>query len=114
MELVIDIIVKLIAGLFVTYAAYLLPKVKTYLNTKLSNEQSAQLYSIISTFVGAAEQLYRTEDKSGELKKQYVQTQLEELGIALSAEINAKIEAAVFEMNSNIVKSLSNKEESEE
>ena len=85
-----EIIVKVLA---VIVTGYLLPKLKAYLNAKLTAEQYAELDRLIKAFVEAAEQTIHT---SGADRKAYVVAQLEALNYEINKEIDARIEAAVY------------------
>lgn len=89
-SLVITIIMILI-----TY--YLVP----YLKKKLGKEKFDEVYSWVSIAVNAAEQIF-DEPGLGEKKKDYVLKFLQDRGINLTyQELDALIEAVVYEINKN-------------
>ena len=92
---IISILIKLFAVFIVVY---LIPKFREFLNEKIGAEKSAALEKYIKDFVLAADQLYKSEDPSGEIRNAYVKEQLEKLGYVISDLINAKIEAEVLKL----------------
>lgn len=95
---ILEVVMKLIAVLFVGIISYLTPKIKTLIENKIGSEKSAQLTKLVNTFVKSAEQLYADEKNYGAVKKKYVEEQLSALGYVLTEEINALIESAVFNL----------------
>ena len=71
------------------------------LKTKVEAQQASELDRLIYDFVAAAEQQLKADDPDGTKRKAYVVEQLNAVGIAISQEINARIEAAVYEINLN-------------
>ena len=90
---IIDLIVKILA---IIVTGYIVPKLKAYLSAKLTAEQIAELDRLIRIFVEAAEQTVRT---SGIDRKAYVVEQLKALNYEITAEVDARIEAAVYGLN---------------
>ena len=90
---IIDLIVKILA---IIVTGYIVPKLKAYLSAKLTAEQIAELDRLIRIFVEAAEQTVRT---SGIDRKAYVVEQLKALNYEIKAEVDARIEAAVYGLN---------------
>ena len=92
---IISILIKLFA---VFVVVYLIPKFTEFLNNQIGAEESATLEKYIQDFVLAADQLYKSEDPSGEKRNAYVKEKLEKLGYVISDLINAKIEAEVLKL----------------
>lgn len=92
-ELITEIAVLIVRIVIILATGYLLPKIKAYLDARLTAEQSAELDKIIKALVEAAEQTIHTR---GEDRKEYVVSQLEALGYQMDKEIDARIEAAVY------------------
>lgn len=88
-EAVLALIAALITG-------FLIPFIKS----RTSEAQQETLMNWVAAAVAAAEQLY--ESGEGEAKKQYVLDWLADCGIDVSGiDIDAIIEAAVYEINQN-------------
>lgn len=84
-----------IISILITY--YLVP----YLKKKLGKEKFNEIYDWVSIAVNAAEQIFN-EPGMGEKKKHYVLKFLQDRGIELSyQELDALIEAVVYEINRN-------------
>lgn len=80
-----------------------IPKIKVWLNNKLSASQIETVKIIVKAAVEAAEQIYANSTKSGASKKQfvleYVQKKLDKLGLSVDIkEIEIYLEQAVLEM----------------
>lgn len=99
MELIVNILGKLIAAAFVSVIYFALKEAKSFLITKKEEVQDERLRMLIESFVEAAEQLLKDADPTGEKRKQYVEQNLEQLGYVITSEINAQIEACVFDIN---------------
>lgn len=99
MELIIELIGKIIAALFVGLTYYALRKLTEYLEAQKESIKNKDLLLLIDSFVEAAEQLYKLNDPTGEKRKQYVEQQLMALGYAITEQVEAYIEASVFEVN---------------
>lgn len=95
---IMELIGKLLGAAAVIILAYIAPAVKNWLAERLSAEQLAKLELTICSFVRAAEQLYKTEDPDGTIRKAYVVSELRQLGILCTEQVNAMIEAAVFNL----------------
>lgn len=95
-ETIIAIIGRLIGALLVCFVAYITPKVNTWLNLKSESEATALTIELIREFVAAADQLFKADDPTGEIRNKYVKKQLEQLGYTITEEINAYIEASVY------------------
>lgn len=91
---IIQIIITLLSMIFTTL---ILPKVKKYLDEKLTAEQQAKLKQYVSIAVGAAEQLYGS--KTGQQKKEYVISFLLSKGLVFDVdEVTAMIENEVYKL----------------
>ena len=91
-ELVIKLVLTIASGLV---AVYLIP----WLKEKYSAEQLDRIFKMIDKFVAGAEQIAYNYGHNSEWKKNYVETQLQDLGIAINEEINSYIEASVIELH---------------
>ena len=80
----------------------LLKHIKAALDAKVEAGKAGELDLLIADFVAAAEQLLKQDDPDGSKRKQYVTDCLMAIGIAITDEINARIEAAVFRQNLEI------------
>ena len=96
MEVVVDIIIRIIALIFV---AFIIPKLNELIKTKIDENEYNQLVELIKKFVRAAEKYYAKSPKAGDLKKQYVISQLTEIGVEVTKDVEALIEAAVYEID---------------
>ena len=75
------------------------PKVKAYLETKITEQDLKEILKWVEIAVKAAEQIYK-ESGMGEKKKAYVKKFLNNLGIDYDEkEIDAYIESKVFDLN---------------
>ena len=91
---IIEAVAALIAALI---TAFLVP----YIKSKTTAEQQKEINAWVKIAVAAAEQIY-TGSGRGEEKKAYVINWLREHGITVDeAKLDALIEAAVYELNSN-------------
>ena len=102
-DIIFDAIGKILAAAAVSAIIYLTPKAKAvlteakkWLESRIGTENAKKLYEQIDKFVEAADQLYKEDDPTGEIRNNYVKTQLANLGIAITAEINGYIEGSVF------------------
>lgn len=94
-----DLFVKVVLGLLGLAGIWALTKLSAHLKIKAEAAQATELDKLIYQFVACAEQILKGVDENGTLRKQYVVNLLEELGIKVSEEINARIEAAVYQLN---------------
>ena len=99
MDEIIAIVGKVLAAAVVALLAYLVPKIKTWLEAKISSEGTAKVLLLIENFVTAADQLYKADDPTGVIRKKYVEDQLKQLGYVITDELNAFIESAVKKCN---------------
>lgn len=91
---IIEIIIALISMIITTL---ILPKVKKYLDEKLSAEQRKNLSEFVKIAVGAAEQIYGS--KTGQQKKEYVVSYLLSKGIVFDIdEVTNMIENEVYKL----------------
>ena len=91
---IIEAVAALIAALI---TAFLVP----YIKSKTTAEQQKEINAWVKIAVSAAEQIY-TGSGRGEEKKEYVINWLREHGITVDeAKLDALIEAAVYELNTN-------------
>ena len=93
-----QIVVLIISVLGLLFTGLFLP----YIKTRLSGEQVQNIYTLVKIAVYAAEQIFG--GKRGEEKKQYVIDYLAARGLyvdvdVVSSELNAMIEAAVYELS---------------
>lgn len=102
MEQIIDILIKILAAVIVGLIAYLEPKFKAWLTSKIGETKANELMRLVAVFVASAEQIYKGE--TGEFRKAYVIEQLQALGYIVNDEVNALIEAEVYKLNQNKVK----------
>ena len=105
MTLIYEIIGKLLAAFVVGMLAYLMPKVKAWLEAKTGKATYDQLMMLATSFARAAEQLYHDTDPSGEQRKRFVQEQLRRLDVEITEAVLNMIEGAVWEINTETRKS---------
>ena len=99
MDEIIAIVGKILAAAVVALFAYLAPKIKAWLNTKIDSEETEKVLLLIENFVTAADQLYKADDPTGVIRKKYVEDQLKALGYAITDKLNSFIESAVKKCN---------------
>lgn len=97
----VEIIGKLLGAVVVAIIAYLTPKFNAWLDAKVGEQKAEVLRRLIMEFVTAADQLFKAEDPTGQIRKRYVEQQIEALGYKLTDDINAMIESAVWSVNLN-------------
>ena len=91
---IIQIIITFLSMIFTTL---ILPKVKKYLDEKLSAEQRKNLSEFVKIAVGAAEQIYGS--KTGQQKKEYVVSYLLSKGLVFDIdEVTNLIENEVYKL----------------
>lgn len=82
-------------------AAVITAVVIPYIKSRTTAQQQAEINAWVKIAVTAAEQIYRGSGR-GEEKKEYVINWLREHGITVDeAKLDALIEAAVYELNTN-------------
>lgn len=95
----VTLLANIVLALLGLAGIWALTKLSSHLKIKAEAEQATELDKLIYQFVAAAEQTLKEVDPNGTLRKKYVVDLLEELGIKVSQEINARIEAAVYGLN---------------
>lgn len=95
----IDLVARIIIALLGLGCLWLLTKAKSLLKIRAEAEEATELDKLIYQLVAAAEQQLKAEDPTGQVRKQYVIDLLTKLGFEVNAEINARIEAAVYAIN---------------
>lgn len=96
---IMDMVVKAVFGILGLLGIWLVGWVKDALKARVEAEQASELDRLIYDFVAAAEQMLKKDDPYGDKRKAYVTENLMKLGIAITEEVNAMIEAAVFGIN---------------
>ena len=92
------IIIDLLAAIFVGAVCYVVPKLKLWLVAKAGTEAANGIILTVEQFVLAADQMFKANDPDGSIRNMYVKEQLAKLGIAITDEINAYIEARVLKL----------------
>lgn len=83
---------------FAVLAAIVLPKVVSWVNARLDAEERNRLGDAVAIAVGAAEQLFKSEQ--GKEKKQYVLKLLHDQGFDVDFdEVDAAVEAEVLRLH---------------
>lgn len=98
MDNIMTIVSELLGALFVGAVLYIAPKLKVWLVAKAGKEAADGIILTVEQFVLAADQMFKKDDPTGEIRNNYVKTQLTKLGIAITDEINAYIEASVLKL----------------
>lgn len=101
MEEILDIIIKVLAGMLALGAAWLGKYVVSWLKSKMTEKSSAKLDSFVAELVAAAEQLYKEEDIDGKMRLNYVESMLIQAGYEITNVVKALIESKVYEINLN-------------
>lgn len=96
---IVKIIVEVVVALLGLGGLYLINLIKKWLQQRRDESEMSAVDSLIEQFVAAADQLLKGDDPTGEKRKQYVIDRLGEIGYKLTDIFNAKIEAAVFQLN---------------
>lgn len=97
-------ITTIVEAVFALVATVVTAIVVPYIKSRTTAQQQAELNAWVKIAVSAAEQIYRGSGR-GEEKKAYVLNWLEEHGVTLdTGRIDAMIEAAVYDLNSGILK----------
>ena len=99
---IVTLLVKFVAFLLAGFILALIPKVKEWLDGKISQIDNETLALIVKSFVEAAEQMYKAGDPTGTKRKAYVEDNLTRLGFKITAEINALIEQTVYHVNNKL------------
>ena len=98
-DTIINLIVEIIFALFVVGCLYFLSLAGKRLQAEIEDGDATQFEKIIYKFVRAAEQMLKKDDPDGTKRKEYVIDRLRELGVEITNEIEALIEAAVYDLN---------------
>lgn len=100
MEQIIPIAVQAIFGIVMLALVAILAKARQQIEQReATKDEQDWLDSVIYALVCAAEQTLKIGDPDGHKRKSYVVEQLNALGVAITDLVNAKIEAAVYEIN---------------
>lgn len=99
MELIIELIGKIVGAAIVALLFFALKKLKEYIEIQKQSIENKDLLLLIESLVEAAEQMFKLNDPTGEKRKTYVEEQLVALGYEINKKLDAYIEAAVFEIN---------------
>lgn len=94
-----EIIGKILGAVVVAIIAYLTPKFNAWLEAKVGEEKAEVLRRLIMELVTAADQLFKADDPTGQIRKRYVEQQIEALGYKITEDVNAMIESAVWSVN---------------
>ncbi len=98
---ILEIAIKILAAGVIALVGTLLPKIKQYLTEQFGQDKINKIGELVTVFVAAAEQLLKEDDPTGEKRKAYVVDQLKALGYEVTEWVNAYIESAVYNLNSN-------------
>lgn len=98
-EQIINLIAQIVIAVVGLGVLTLISRARKALKKKTEEADATALDKLIYELVAAAEQQLKKDDPSGFARKQYVVDLLEQLGYAVNAELNARIEAAVFDLN---------------
>lgn len=98
----VELITRAVFALVCIGFLVILAKIKESLAIKAKSGQISDLDLLIADFVDAAQQLLKESDPDGSKRKQYVIDCLMAIGVAITDEIDARIEAAVFRQNLEI------------
>ena len=101
-----EIIGNLLAALLVGLLAYLTPKAKAWFESNADASTNENIRRLVESFARAAEQLYYEQDPTGEKRRQFVQEQLQALGVEVTEAVMNMIEGAVWEINTENKKAL--------
>ena len=103
---ILDIVVRLLAALFVGIVAYLAPKISSFIKINGEALESQEFRNIVLCFVQAADQLLKDDDPTGEKRKQYVIENLEALGYEITDTVITMIEGSVWQVNNATVEAI--------
>lgn len=98
-EQIWNIVGKLLAALVVALVAYLVPKVKAWLEARTDKDTTEAVLELIKAFVQAADQLFHDTDPTGAIRMQFVKDQLKSAGVEVTDNIVNMIEGAVWAVN---------------
>lgn len=90
--------------LSIVISAYILPKLESWLKTKIDEAKYNKIIDIIKQAVKAFEEMYKEQHGMGQIKKagviEFVKNALSNYGITVDDDfLNKMIDALVFEMN---------------
>ncbi len=106
MENIYEIIGNLLAAFVVGLLAYLAPRAKAWFAANADAAAQKRILLLVQSFARAAEQLYHDQDPDGDKRRQFVQEQLQALGVAVTEAVINMIEGAVWEINTENRKAL--------
>ena len=97
------ILESLITLIITIFSVFVIPKLHTWINNKLSEKQIEIAKVVISSCVQAAEQIYARSEKAGSSKKkfvmEYAKSKLAEIGLTINEkELEVYLEQAVLEL----------------
>ena len=97
------ILESLITLIITIFSVFVIPKLHTWINNKLSEKQIEIAKVVISSCVQAAEQIYARSEKAGSSKKkfvmEYAKSKLAEIGLTINdKELEVYLEQAVLEL----------------
>lgn len=101
-ETLINMIVEVVFALFALGGIYCLTQISKRLKAEIEEGEANEFEELLYMFVRAAEQMFKKDDPTGDKRKAYVVERLCELGVKITEEVNALIEAAVFDLNLEI------------
>ena len=101
---VLENVMRVFGALIACGILWLIPQVNKWLSEKIGEEKAQKLSRLVSELVSAAEQMYKIDDPTGEIRKQYVEEQLQALGYEVTEYINSLIESEVLNINNWINK----------
>lgn len=96
---IINLAAQAIIALLGLGCLWLLSKAGALLRVRIDSEETTEIVKLVYQIVAAAEQQFKKDDPNGSKRKQYVINLLTEMGFKITEELNALIEAAVFELN---------------
>lgn len=99
MNNVMNILGEILGLAILALIAVVLPKIRAYFVAKFGEEKTEAMIEQIKWLVAAAEQMYKERDPDGKLRKDFVKTQLEALGVKITPDVDAIIEGCVYELN---------------
>lgn len=100
----VEVITLLIRFAILIMTGVLIPAFKHWIDTKTENEKLNQVKAAAKTAVNAAEQMYKSMDPDGEIRKKLARETIERAAyrtglILTDDEIRQIMEAAVMELN---------------
>lgn len=101
-----EIIGNLLAAFAVGLLAYLVPKVRAWIQANTDAATQENIRRLVQSFARAAEQLYHDQDPDGQKRQQFVQEQLRAMGVVVTEAVINMIEGAVWEINTENRKAL--------